>query len=484
MISALGCFLLAAVLAALLTPLVERVAVRRRLFESADGHLKVHEGAIPRVGGVAVVVAFYVPLLSLFALGTGAAAVLSEDLPRFVAFCLGGLALFALGLWDDLRGAGAVAKFGVQVSVAAAAWLAGFRIEEVRLPGLGLVDLGPFGLLVTLGWIVGVTNALNLVDGLDGLAAGVAFFAALAHVAIGVLNDSLPLVLFCSALAGAVLGFLPWNFNPARIFIGDSGSLFLGFMLALTSIYSASYKSGTAVAVLGPLLILGLPILDTLLAIARRALRGVPLFDGDREHVHHRLLRLGLSQRRSVLLLYALCAAFVLAGLAATAASDRMTALVLVSLLVVLAVFERRLGFLRRGAVSATAAAPEAAREVDLLRVLRWRVEEAGDEDALWAALVEAAENLDFTRLRLETAGPARTWTRPGLPARLREGAIRVSAVVPARPGAWSAPLRLEGEKRPIRRGSSVADSLFAALLQEQLDAAVLKPAGARAVSG
>lgn len=461
-------FLLACGLSLFLTPLVRRLAQRTGLVEGHDGELKLHSGSIPRLGGVAVAAAFFAPLAAIFALGTGLSTVLQEDAARFAAFCLGALAIFLLGLWDDVFGARASVKFVVEAMVAVGMWQAGFRVDAITLPWGGTLELGPLGLLVTVVWIVGITNALNLVDGLDGLAAGVAFFAAGAHVVIAVMHGDAILALFASALAGAALGFLPYNFHPARIFLGDSGSLFLGHVLAVSAIYGATHKSSTAVAVLGPILVLGLPILDTALAMLRRTLQRRPIFDGDREHVHHRLLDLGLSQRRSVWLLYGLCAAFALAGLVATAAAHQATALALVSLLVVLGVFERRLGLLRRARRSP---ANGSAGPAEVLATLSRELEHHTDIEGAWTALAARAPDLQVYRLRLTEApdrAPLREWLRPGLVGRPREGFAR--HVVDVAPAGHRA-VTLEVEMKPVRRGVPEADRLFGLALRHVLAA-------------
>jgi UDP-GlcNAc:undecaprenyl-phosphate GlcNAc-1-phosphate transferase len=226
---------------------------------------------------------------------------------------LGCLAILALGIYDDLMGAGARLKLTVQVAVAVAMWWAGFRLDVVANPFGAPIAFGALSLPVTVLWIVGVTNAVNLIDGLDGLAGGVALAAVGAIFFVSLQSDRLVMALFMAALGGSLLGFLRYNFNPASIFLGDSGSLFLGFVLATTSLQSA-VKSTTAVALIVPIVALGLPIGDTLLAMVRRAARGQPIFAADRGHVHHRLLELGLSHRATVLVLYALCV--ILAGMA------------------------------------------------------------------------------------------------------------------------------------------------------------------------
>jgi len=281
------------------------------------------------------------------------------------------------------------------------------------------------------------------------------------------------LAVLCAALAGAVLGFLPQNFYPARIFLGDSGSLFAGYVLAVASIYGATHKTTTVVTLVAPVLVLGLPILDTLLAMHRRALRHRPLFDGDREHVHHRLLGLGLSQRRSVVLLYGLCAAFALAGLALTVMNDRSKGAVLACLLLVLAIFERRLGFLRQ--------APQAAQPAGPLPALqRLRdVAKGGDLAALWEGIASEADDLEVYRVSLTADGATREWERPGMAGPRREGVARLAlalAPTPARPAA-----ELVLEKRRLRRGAPELDLLWGALLAEYLEATLDGPgAGTR----
>ena len=464
-------FLVSCLVASVATPMVRRVALRLGLVETADNVLKIHEGGVPRVGGIALLLGFATPLLAILALGAGITTYFQADPRRMLAFGLGALAIFALGLWDDLRGLNAPVKLTVEIAIAIAAWSAGFRIDVLRLPFVGAVDLGPLGILVTILWIVGVTNALNLVDGMDGLAAGVAFFAASAHVVTGMLDGDPVLMLFGAALAGSVLGFLPYNFHPARIFMGDSGSLFLGYILAMASIYGVGHKSSTAVALLGPVLVLGLPILDTTLAVMRRAVKGVSLFDGDREHVHHRMLSLGLSQRRSVGLLYGLCAAFALAGLVTTASSSRATALVLVSLLVVLAVFERRLGFLRGNGPRATShPAAEPIRE--LARMLA----RSDSSEQAWIALTEAAPGIGIKRLRLTRPGAAPLEWQGAWAAR-RESVFRARLRWPSSSGGPMGLLELE--KRPFRRTAGLADELFVALLAEALRTGDAEPQSA-----
>ncbi|MEM7610002.1 MAG: MraY family glycosyltransferase, partial [Myxococcota bacterium] len=229
---------------------------------------------------------------------------------------MGGGAAAILGALDDLRGVRALHKLGTQTAIAGLAYAAGFRIDAVALPWVGAVELGVLAIPATMLWFVAVMNAVNLIDGLDGLAAGIAFIACISNFVVGWMNDALLVVLLSAALAGAVLGFLIYNFNPASIFMGDTGSLFLGFVLAATSLLGSSIKSSTTVSLLVPILALGVPIMDTLFAMVRRWLERRPIFAPDRGHIHHKLLDLGLTHRRAVLTLYAVSTAFAVGAVA------------------------------------------------------------------------------------------------------------------------------------------------------------------------
>ena len=333
--------------AAGLTPLLRAFALRHGLLDAAIGSRKIHGKPIPRLGGVAIVIGFYVPLCGLLLYSTGMGATLFENRARTFGLLGGGLAIAALGLVDDLRGTGAGLKFTVQFAVAFALYQLGFRIEHIATPFGATADLGLFALPFTMLWMVGVVNAMNLIDGLDGLAGGVALFALGTTFAIAVFRGDAVMVLFSATLGGSVLGFLFYNFNPASIFMGDTGSMFLGFVLAASSIWT-NQKSSTAVAILVPLVALGLPIADTLFALLRRALRGRPLFSADKEHIHHRLLALGLTQRQAVVVLYGTCIVLACAALVLSFANSVQTAAVLSVLSIVGFIGLRWLGFLGR----------------------------------------------------------------------------------------------------------------------------------------
>ncbi len=298
-------FLMALGIAALTTSPVLHLARWLRLFDEPDGVRKIHSNAIPRLGGIALAAGYLSPLVALLFYTNTFATELREHDTRLHAFFLGALAILGLGIYDDIRGCGAWAKLGVQSAVALLLWSVGLRFDSFSLMGTAY-ELGVLSLPITMLWVAGIINAINLIDGMDGLAAGVAVFASLALFIIAVMDGNPILALFASVLGGACLGFLLYNFSPALIFMGDSGSMGIGYMFAVASLWTVSKRS-TALALLLPVVALGLPIADTFLAFGRRAIRGRSPFHSDREHIHHRLLDRGLSPRQAVLLLYVIC---------------------------------------------------------------------------------------------------------------------------------------------------------------------------------
>lgn len=310
MISALTAFVMALSVVVLATPLVRRLAIDVGAVDRPGEKRRVHARVIPRLGGLGIVLGFFLPLLVLFGVETEVARQFFSDPLRVVGLVAGGLLITGVGVFDDVKGVRPWTKLGVQVAAACVAYACGYRIPAVSLPFVGHLDMGIFALPVTALWIVAIVNAINLIDGLDGLAGGVAFFACVTNFVVGWLNHDVLVMLLSAALGGSVLGFLLFNFNPASIFMGDSGSLFLGYVLATTSIAGNYVKSSTTVAILVPLIAMGLPIVDTLFAMVRRFLEKRPIFSPDRGHIHHRLLGMGINHRRAVLMLYALSILF------------------------------------------------------------------------------------------------------------------------------------------------------------------------------
>jgi UDP-GlcNAc:undecaprenyl-phosphate GlcNAc-1-phosphate transferase len=314
-----------------LTPVVIRFASRMDAMD-LPGQRKIHTHPLPRLGGIALYVGSAFSLLAVVATGQEVREAMWMDPHVWKMIAAALTMMLILGIWDDFYPLGPGFKFVVQVLLATIVYSANVRFAFLSNPfGPGQLDLGILAYPMTLLWIVGITNAVNLVDGLDGLASGVAAIAAITIGVIQALRSDFGTALLAMILAGSALGFLRYNFHPARIFLGDSGSLFLGFALAILSLLSST-KGSAAFALLIPVLALGLPIADTLLSMIRRFFRSFmstnteaespwwmikSMFLPDRDHIHHRLIAMGLSQRDAVLLLYVIssalgCSAFAL----------------------------------------------------------------------------------------------------------------------------------------------------------------------------
>lgn len=269
----------------------------------------VHTIPIPRLGGIAIYVSFMAVAGAclLFPSHLGLAFVF--PFKSTAALLVSALIIFLLGLGDDLYGVGPYSKLVVQTVAATALFIGGLGIHRLDLVSSGQTLESFIGLPLTILWVLLITNAFNLIDGLDGLAAGSALFSTVVVFILSLVVPNPMVTCFALILAGAILGFLRFNFHPASIFLGDSGSLFIGFMLSAMAL-AGSQKAPTMVAIAIPVVSLGLPILDVVLAVSRRFLGGKSLLLGDGHHIHHRLLKRGLSQREAVLILYAVSAVF------------------------------------------------------------------------------------------------------------------------------------------------------------------------------
>jgi len=337
--------LVALVLSVVATPLVRRLALRIGAISTPGGR-HVHARVVPRLGGIGLAVSWIVPVVLLSLRDPAIAEVVHGELVQLFAVVIGGAVICGVGALDDARGVRPLYKLTAQVALACLAFACGFHIQAVQLPLLGAFSMGVFALPVTVLWIVGVTNAVNLIDGLDGLAAGVAFFAAFTSFVIASLSGSVLVALMMAALMGALVGFLFFNFNPARIFMGDSGSYFLGFVLATTALGGGlQQKASTAVSLLVPILALGVPIFDTLFSMVRRVLERRPIFSADRGHVHHRLLDLGLTHRRAVVVLYGVSILLAAGAIAVSLGRSWHVGLALLSVSIVFVGFVRFLGY-------------------------------------------------------------------------------------------------------------------------------------------
>jgi len=303
-------FSVALIIAFFSPPIARRIALRAGAVNVPRDNTRMHKKPMPLLGGLAIIAGFGIAVVYGFA---------SRDIPQFLFFLsrpkslgliFGALVIVVLGIVDDIRPLKAGVKFVFQLLAAITVVATGTRITSITLPFASGADNGmtyilgeTIAFIISVLWIAGITNAINLIDGLDGLAAGVSGIASISLFIVAVIRREDDIALAAVALAGAISGFLPYNFNPAKIFMGDTGATFLGFILATLSI-EGTMKSVTALALAIPILVLGLPIFDTLFAILRRISNGKPIGQRDRGHIHHRLIDMGLSHKMSVVILY------------------------------------------------------------------------------------------------------------------------------------------------------------------------------------
>lgn len=310
----LSVFIGALIVSFILTKLVRDVAIRRGWVAHPSAERHLHSQPVPRLGGIAIVLSFLISTVTALLVSSILLPSGWTSLRPLLTILPPAILIFLLGVYDDIRSASPYLKFSIQSIAGTMLFAGGLRILD--LPLLFGTHQFPWymGLPLTILWVVAITNAFNLIDGLDGLAAGSALFSTLVVFVVALLSN-LPLIsLIALALAGAILGFLRFNFNPATVFLGDCGSLFIGFMLSALALYGAQ-KAPTIIAVAIPLVSFGLPILETSLSVLRRLISGRPVFTADREHIHHKLLQRGMSHRQVVIVLYGVSAIFALLSL-------------------------------------------------------------------------------------------------------------------------------------------------------------------------
>ena len=334
-------FLIALIVALIATPAVIVLADKTGAMDAPDAR-KVHKGPMPRIGGLAIYCGFMVSVLLMLNFGD-----LTPELANgVIGLLLGGTLIVIIGLIDDYKNLPAKVKLLGQILAACVVVYFDVRIDFITDPFGDYLYLEYLAAPATVFWIVGLTNTVNLIDGLDGLAAGVSTIASITIMLVALQENVMLVALFTAALAGAAIGFLRYNFNPAKIFMGDTGSMFLGFILAGVSVIGA-VKSTATIALIVPILALGLPIMDTTFAIIRRYRGGVPIFKPDKGHLHHRLLDLGFSQRQAVLLMYVISALLGLSAVVLNEVSGGMSIVIVVCVLLVVFLGARKLGIFR-----------------------------------------------------------------------------------------------------------------------------------------
>ena len=397
---ALASFLLAFVL----TPVCRNLAVRWRLLDRPDQNRKLHISPVPRIGGVPIALAYMLSFLVLLP-DRRSAQLVAGGLPLALRLLPAVGLIFLVGIIDDLRGLKPVTKLAGQAAAGALAVCGGLHISVFGHHPTPWIDAP-----LTILWLIACSNAFNLIDGVDGLASGVGLFATVTTLIAALIGHNIPLAIVTVPLAGALLAFLRFNFNPASIFLGDSGSLLTGFLLGCFGILW-SQKSATVLGMVAPMMALSIPLLDASIAIARRFLRGQPIFTADRGHIHHRLLDRGLTPRRVALILYGVC------GLAATFsilqwfAKGNMAGMVILLFCGATWIGIQHLGYTefsmaRRLLMSGTFQNTMSAQLQ--LRTLEQSLQTAHSIDDCFALIRDACLKFDFVEIRLQVSGDIR----------------------------------------------------------------------------
>jgi len=469
----LATFFVALVSSFILTRSVRDFAATRGWVVVPTQERHMHSSPLPRLGGVAIFLSFSACMVMAAVWALRNPRLQSALAPRtLLTILVPATLVFLLGVYDDIHGVGPYFKFSVQGIAGAMLFAGGLRIVNIpvlfgdhRLPWF-------IGLPFTVLWVLAITNAFNLIDGLDGLAAGSALFSTLVAFVVALLNGPSMVTILTIALAGAILGFLRFNFNPATIFLGDSGSLFIGFLLSALALAGAQ-KAPTIVAVAIPVVSFGLPILETSLSILRRLISGRPVFTADHEHIHHKLLQHGMTHRQVVILLYGVSAIFAMLSLFLLWPTGSSLGLVLAVLGIGIWIGVQHLGYLEFGELARVAQRTLNQPQIFVNNLaIRRATEElkvARDYDQVRRILVAAFSNNDFDGFELkldflpgepvpfdlaESSGPRRNtgslrWNKPGI-STTREG----SAV-------WTIALDLVGSANR-RRGTFIVNRLYA----------------------
>ena len=399
MYSLLFLSLTAFTLSFLLTPLVRNLCLRLGCVDRPDQRRKLHACPIPRVGGLPVAFAYLAAfgLLMLSPLKGG--DVIDQSLPLVWKLIPAAVVVFATGLLDDLLGLKPWQKLLGQLAASALAYWAGVQIHALG----GFQFPHWWALPFTILWLLGCTNAFNLIDGLDGLAVGAGLFASLTILAAALLHGNMALALATAPLAASLLGFLRFNFNPASIFLGDCGSLWLGFVLGCYGILW-SQKSATLLAMTAPLMALSIPLLDTAVAILRRFLRRQPIFGADHAHIHHRLLARGLTPRRAVLLLYGFCGLAAAFSLLQSTIYNQFRGLIIVLFCAVAWIGIQHLGYAEFTAARRLLFHGAFRRVLNAqlrLRSLEQDLAASSSLDQCWLALRDASRDFGFNQVAL-----------------------------------------------------------------------------------
>ncbi len=369
---------------------------------------------MPRLGGIALASAFAVCALTILLFSSISAA----NAQTLLVILISSLAMFGLGLWDDLRPLSAKFKLASQILISAAVYFGSVRIDIFKSPLTDTdISLGMLGFFVTVLWLVSLTNLINLIDGIDGLAGGICLMLMFLLANVGMGGDSGFISLLAIGVSGALLGFLRFNYPPAKIYMGDGGAYFLGFLIGILSIVNSN-KGTVAAALLAPAFALALPIVDVGLAVLRRGLRGLPIFRPDRKHIHHHMLTLGISREVTLLNLYAVSMLCLVLAFGVFYMQGRMLPLYAGLLFFILLMASRILGMTKNWAnlssqlSKSLALRKETQYALTLNRWLVLEIERHQSCDELWQDYTFVVKKLRFTKVRVRLPdGSVNSWT-------------------------------------------------------------------------
>lgn len=330
-------FVIAAIISFAATPFVKKLAFKLNAIDVPNSERRVHKKPIPRMGGLAMYISFVIVSLGFYGANK-----------QVIGIIIGATILVVMGIIDDRQELPPLYKLIAQIAAGVVLIIFGITVKSITVPFMNeYLYIGYWGIPITLIWVVGITNAINLIDGLDGLACGISFISSTTLFGVALISQRDVAIILTLILSGACLGFLYYNFNPASIFMGDTGSQFLGFVLSAISIQGA-IKSVTTVAVVVPILAIGLPIYDTLFAMLRRKLNNKPMMSADRGHLHHKLLDRGLSQKRTVILMYIISMIMGLLSIIAMLLPTKTSFMLFMFVCFFAYVFGRKIGILRQ----------------------------------------------------------------------------------------------------------------------------------------
>lgn len=398
MTSIITIFILSLFISLVLTPKIRETA-RNYGIVDMPSERKVHTQPVPRIGGIAIFLSFFIAVILSFFYPTVVFAYFKN--PQMIMLFTGAFIVFGLGLWDDIKSLGPGTKFAVQILAAGFAYAGGIKINIVGVYS-AQYHLQFLSFPITIFWFLLVINAINLVDGLDGLAGGISLFVSIILLIICITTHRYIEALPLAVLSGSILGFLKYNFNPASIFMGDSGSYFIGYMLAGLSIMG-SVKGSATVSMLIPVIALGLPLVDAVFSPIRRFILGQKLFSPDKKHLHHRLLALGLTHRKAVLILYGVCVILGILALITVHAKSENVALILIIAGAMVWIGIRKLGYIEYFGMARLHnwlkdIGDEMGISHDRRSFLNLQIEinESKSIDDLWNNICNALERLEF----------------------------------------------------------------------------------------